>query len=107
MVNIDVVQRLADIASHVLNDHGYVGVRNGEDVCQCGWRCDSPSHWEHQAWAVSERLVEELALSEEQRLNEMSSGGQTTDYKTSITTSHSDYRYDKRLVTPWRTVPRT
>lgn len=58
---------------------------------------------EGMADKLAAAVVNQLELYEERRLNVMSSGGQTTDYKTGITTVHSDYRYDTRIVSNWKT----
>lgn len=50
---------------------------------------------------IAKHLIQALGLTEERRMNGMSSGGQTTNTRTGVTTAHMDYRYDHRFVTAW------
>lgn len=52
---------------------------------------------------VAGKLVAELW--EERRTNALSSAGVSTNWKTGVTTRHSDYRYDRRWVSDWEVVP--
>jgi hypothetical protein len=50
---------------------------------------------------VAEEIDKVFGFVEETRVNVMSSCGMTTDYRTGLTTTHSDMRYDHRYVTKW------
>lgn len=50
---------------------------------------------------VAQVIAEQVGLTKETRTNVMSSCGMTTDYRTGVTTTHSDIRYDRRYTTPW------
>lgn len=64
----------------------------------CDWTghdLDFPDH-------VADVIVKGMGLQPEQRTNEMSSAGMSTDYKTGETKHWSDIRYDHRWVSGWK-----
>jgi hypothetical protein len=85
-----------EVIAQILREHRFWSLAQTD--CECGWEDLESNALAH----VAEAVVAALGLTEETRTLADGMAGQTTNWKTGETTSHSrPCTRQSRLVTPW------